>query len=602
MSLVAALLGATTAWSPARAHAQDTIPRIDTTAALRPPTRRDSIPGWPYNARGVVPTANAEVPPGPLPPGSRYRFSRDSIPWSTAQTLADLLSAIPGVYVARAGFLGLPEYVAYAGRGAAGLEVYWDGVPLEPLGSDSIHTDPGRIPLNYLHQVDVEVLPGTLRVYLVSERHERIEPRSVVRVMSGSFRTASYTGLFQKRWAQGFGLNLAANFLGTEGGSGQGRSDHAFDVWAKLEWHSTPTTGAVYQFRRQEYDRDAVTTGREAPPIPVTERLAARDGTRSDFLFSLYTGVRPFGRGLRLDGGLGTSAWTDDTIVGDQRIRQAFAGARYQAAAWNAEVRGRVADSRTTAAVEARAGWIPLRGLVLSGDARWRRHEGGRESRAAHIAAALYRGPVSLSGELAVGETVQAPALPLDTAQETVDRSVRLAITTRPLSGHVSLVERDAFRPLPFTELAVLPAASSSTKGTYLVAAVKLQPVSALALDGWYADPLTGSADFQPPRHSRAQLTLRSKFWRTFRSGAFDLKIQFALESWGDGIAGRTQTGAPILLEGVTYQEWLVAFQVVGFTAFWNLRDAALARRQYVPGLSYPHNAQVFGVRWEFTN
>jgi hypothetical protein len=57
-----------------------------------------------------------------------------------------------------------------------------------------------------------------------------------------------------------------------------------------------------------------------------------------------------------------------------------------------------------------------------------------------------------------------------------------------------------------------------------------------------------------------------------------------------------------IVLEPVTYQEWSVAFQIVDFTAFWNLRDAALAQKQYIPGLPYPHNAQVFGVRWEFAN
>jgi hypothetical protein len=42
----------------------------------------------------------------------------------------------------------------------------------------------------------------------------------------------------------------------------------------------------------------------------------------------------------------------------------------------------------------------------------------------------------------------------------------------------------------------------------------------------------------------------------------------------------------------------------VGFTAFWDLRDAITTpvRKQFVPGLTYPNNAQVFGVRWEFKN
>ena len=80
----------------------------------------------------MLPIPEPAVPPGPLPPGTRYTFTRDSIRWMSGVTLADLLVSIPGVYVARAGHLGQPEYIMYAGHGGEALELYWDGLPMCP--------------------------------------------------------------------------------------------------------------------------------------------------------------------------------------------------------------------------------------------------------------------------------------------------------------------------------------------------------------------------------------------------------------------------------------------------------------------------------------
>ena len=581
---------------------RDTVPQ-DT---VRREERGDTLPGWPYLSRGVVPSTPEAVPPAPLPPGSRYTFTRDSIPWSTAQTLADLLGAVPGAYLARAGFLGLPEYLVYGGRGAASLRMYWDGLPVEPLGGDSVYLDPSQIQLTYLRRVDVEVLPAQLRVYLVSERHETPEPRSVVRVLSGDFRTSGYTGLFQKRWPSGLGLNLAANVVGSEGASNSSREAQAFDIWAKGEWLPTATTGVAYQIRRQQYDRDAVTQGEGGVAVP--ERVPARHGARTDALFTLFAGSRPHDMGFRASAGMGSSSWSNDSVLGDRHLRQAFATLGYRGARLAAEATGRLADARTTSAVETRVGWSPVPWMALAGDASWRRHQGNRESRAAHASAALYRGPFSVVGEWAVQDGVQAPALIADSVQETVDRAVRVGFDTRPLAGHVGLVERDAYLPLPMADLPVIPATGPTRAATYLVADARFQPIKALTLDGWYSEPRnagpTGAADFQPPAHYRAQLTLRSKFWRTFRSGAFDLKVQVAVESWSPGTAGLDAGGAPLSLPGVTLWETFLAFRIVGFTMFWDLRDAITTpvRKQFVPGLTYPNNAQVFGVRWEFRN
>ena len=209
--------------------AQDTtrtIPLLPQPVTPLPPTAP---------APRTAPVLEPETPAGPLAPGSRYTFTRDSVWWSSAVSLADLLAMVPGVYIARAGFLGQPEYVAYGGRGAATLEVYRDGVPVIPLGGDSIFINPWRIPLTTLQRVDVEALPAQLRVYLISERHETVDTRSVVSVMSGDFGTGQYAGTFQKRWPGGPGLNLGADFFASNGASRSTRTDQAFEATARAE-------------------------------------------------------------------------------------------------------------------------------------------------------------------------------------------------------------------------------------------------------------------------------------------------------------------------------------------------------------------------------
>ncbi|MFQ6047673.1 MAG: TonB-dependent receptor plug domain-containing protein, partial [Gemmatimonadales bacterium] len=98
------------------------------------------------------------MPRAPLAPGSRITLTRDSLLWSRAVTLSDLLSEIPGVYVARGGFVGQPEYVQYGGRGGSALELYWDGLPYEPMGSDTLFVDPGQIALSYLERIDIAAM------------------------------------------------------------------------------------------------------------------------------------------------------------------------------------------------------------------------------------------------------------------------------------------------------------------------------------------------------------------------------------------------------------------------------------------------------------
>src|SRR5207245_3906927 len=99
---------------------------------------------------------------------------------------------LPGVYVARGGVYGTAEPVLYGGRGAQGLEIYWDGVPYLPQGRDSVFLDPARISLAPLERVDVVVLPAMLRVYLVTLRQRSTATASLVGIATGAVSTADH--------------------------------------------------------------------------------------------------------------------------------------------------------------------------------------------------------------------------------------------------------------------------------------------------------------------------------------------------------------------------------------------------------------------------
>ncbi len=537
-----------------------------------------------------------ETPAGPLAPGSRYVFTRDSLIWTSALTVSDLLGSIPGVYIARGGWLGQPEPVIYGGRGAQGIELYWDGVLLLPLGSDSALIDPARIVLSLLRRVDVEVLPSLLRVYLVSERHERLAPRSMLRILSGAFRTGGYHGIFQQRLAGGLGVNVAAEFTGTEGASGPGRNDESFTLWAKFDWVPSNRVGASWQILRQDFSRDQVLSA-------GSPGVVAREGVRTDAVLRFVASSRPHEMGWRMETGIATSAWSGDTLTGQRNTREAFARVGHRTGVSVAELGAGIGDGPVLSRVDGRGSWMPLPWLIASGSAEWRRHRHDISSRRANAGLALVGGPFTLAGEVAFRDVVALPVFADDTLQGTKDLAARFAFETRPLGTGVRIVSRDGFQPVALDMFPVLPQLGPSEPATYVVVDARLAPVPPLTLKGWYSHPASGPlADLQPPHHARGEITFRSKFWRTFRSGAFDLYVRLAMESWSEGVAGRTTQGAPITLPSATLTEIYIQFEVVHFKGFWSLRNANNSTEQFVPGLPYARNAQTFGVKWDFAN
>jgi hypothetical protein len=130
-----------------------------------------------------------------------------------------------------------------------------------------------------------------------------------------------------------------------------------------------------------------------------------------------------------------------------------------------------------------------------------------------------------------------------------------------------------------------------------------VRPLPGLELSGWYFNPLTGGGDFEPPYHARYSITFYSKFWRVFRSGAFALRGEVAAESWSrSAVGGVDSLTGQMPLRPATFLETNIEMRIVGFTAFWIIRNSNAMRASYVIGADYPKSVQIYGVRWTFTN
>jgi hypothetical protein len=588
-ALIAALVAIVTRAAPAQVPVRDT-------AAVRDTAPADSAP--PPEMIRLMPV---ETAPGPLPPGSRLVFSRDSLLWISGYTLADVLAEVPGVFVARTGFVGQPAMAFYGNRGVVALELYRDGVPVLPLGPDSVAMDPGRISLIGLRQVEVERLPGLLRVYLISERNARIGSRSLVRVISGDFKSGGYAGVFQHRWASGLGIDLSADHFDTQGDRiPQQRNALWFNLGARADWTPTPRLAATVDIRRLGFSRDPTT--HEAGGI-----LPGREETRTEALVRFVAAQRPERQGLALELGLQTSSWSADSGSADSllpthTVHRAFAGLGLRGQAGTIEVRATAADHYTPLAVSGRVAWMPWSHVVLAGDGRWERHPGERTSARARGTLGFFGGPFSLVGDVVAADAVPAPMLPADTARQTLDLGGRLGFVTRHLAFHGGVERRDAFDPPPMPSLPPFARLPATGTATYAVADLMVK-VAGWSLSGWISHPVQGdTAPYTPPTHSRIALTLRSKFWRTFRSGAFDIKAQIAIESWGSGVAGVDPDGFAQTIPGATIAEAFLQIQLVQFRAFYSLRNALRTEDWYVPGFTLFRVLQTFGVKWDFQN
>lgn len=545
-----------------------------------------------------VPVMPRLDPAGPRPALTRLVFTRDSIEWMNGATVGDLLSQVPGVYLWRGGFTGRPELVNYQGRGASSTEYYLDGMPYVAMGVDSLAVDPALFSISFLDRVEVERWPGVLRVHLFSRRHDRLAPRSRVGIARGDRDFARYEGDFERRFVSGIGFGLTADYLDSPTASGESSSYSNTQVWGQGSYVPSRRFGVQYQLVRSRPKRRAFVTAGTAGSDTIGAGYTA---TRTDAQLRLALRSREDGTGSGLDLIYSRSAWDGAGL--DQQNNQIGGYLSYRKPAVTLSASGFHRTRWTPLDLRATIGVAPPGPFTLNAEGVLQHHFGGRSSRYVSLAAGLQpaRG-LALTGTARLGDQVAAPAIVTDTAQRLRDFEAQLGWERARLGLHLAYTRTAGYSPFAYADFLEIPALAPSGDVDWVTVSARLAPLQWLTLEGWYSDPAKGTVDGVPPTHSVSTATIRSKFWRQFPSGIFDLKLQLGMEAWGRGTIGRDGLGAPINLRGATFFTSQIEIQLQSFTLYWNRGNNSASKLTYVPGFQLPAYGSNFGVRWEFLN
>ena len=545
-----------------------------------------------------VPVLERVQPPGPHSPFSRTVFTRDSIEWGHAQTVGDLLTQVPGVFLWHGGFIGRPEPVNYQARGASSAEYYLDGLPYVAVGVDSVAVDPALLSISFLERIEVERWPGLLRVYLFTRQHDRLAPRSRIAIARGDGDFARYEGALERRFRNGLGFALAGDYLNSPTASGDASDYSNTQVFLQGNYIPTRKIGVQYQLLRSAPDREPFVVN---DPIPNDTIGPGFDANRTDAQLRLSWRQSDEGLGPRIDLFYGRTGWDGGSL--DQQVNQVGGALTYRTPTLGL---GASAYHRTRwTALDARGtiGWSPVPQFTATAEAVHQRHYGGRNSDFVSLSAGLQpvRG-IALTGAARIGNVVAAPAITADTAQEISDYEAAIGFERARLGLRLALSRTASFNPFGYAEFPRVASIGAAPETEWVTAAVRLAPLRWFTLEGWYSDPRDVAPEGLPPTHSLAAATIRSRFLRQFPSGIFDLKVRVSVESWGTGVIGRDASGAPIRLGGATFYRSLVQIQLQSFSIYWDRGNLSASELTFVPGFEVPAYGTVFGVRWGFLN
>ncbi|HEY7503922.1 MAG TPA: TonB-dependent receptor [Gemmatimonadales bacterium] len=545
-----------------------------------------------------VPVLEPVQPPGPHTPFSRTVFTRDSIEWGHAQTLGELLTQVPGVFLWRGGFVGRPEPVNYQGRGASSVEYYLDGLPYVAAGVDSVAVDPALLSISFLERIEVERWPGMLRVYLFTRRHDRLAPRSRIAIARGDGDFARYEGALERRYQNGLGFALAGDYLNSPTASGSSSTYSNTQVFLQGNYIPTRMVGFQYQLLRSSPNRRPFVAN---APVPNDTIGPGFDAQRTDAQFRLSWRRDDAGLGPRVDLLYGRTGWDGADI--EQQVNQVGGALVYRSPTFALGASAYHRTRWTALDVRGSVGWNPVPQFTASAEAVHQRHYGGRNSDFVSLSAGLQPIPgVALTGSARIGEVVAAPAITADTAQDISDYEAAIGFERARLGLRLALSRTAAFSPFGYAEFPRIPSIGAVPETEWVTASARLAPLRWFTLEGWYSDPREVTPEGIPPTHSLASATIRSKFLRQFPSGVFDLKLRFSVESWGTGVIGRDASGAPVRIGGATFYRSLIQIQLQSFSIYWDRGNLSASELTYVPGFELPAYGTVFGVRWDFLN
>ena len=540
-------------------------------------------------------------PEGPDPGMSRIVLSRDSMQWATAETVSDLLTRVPGLYLWRGGWLGRTEYPNYRYRGPASVEYFVDGLPYVPIGPDTLGVDPSLFSISLYDRIEIEQWPGSMRVWLFTRRHDRKAPASRIGIGAGDKGIARYIAGLEKRFESGLGFSMQGERMVVETSTG---TQSAFDIsnlWLQLGYVPNARMGTQIQLLYSNPDRKPYVDG--STGVADTLELGLH-GSRKDSQLRAFWRQRADETGFKIDGLVGRTTWGGGGVK-DEEVRQGGVVLGWRSPTASLTARAFNRSRWTPWDVEASGRWNGLARLALGVDAGYQTHDLQRSSHwiGARLGTTLPLGFDAL-GTVRTGSVISTPTILTEQAQDLTDWQLQLRWNRPRVGFEVGYGHTDAFRPQAYRSyVPTVPQIAPAGATEWLTVGWRVAPLKWFTLQGWYSDPIGGeSGQGVPPTHSLTSATIRSKFLRTFKSSIFDLKAQVAYETWGDGIIGRDTTGAPIPLDGASFWRLEIEFSIDAFHLYWDRYNLQASRKAYVPGFPIQNFGSTFGVRWEFLN
>ncbi len=533
------------------------------------------------------------------PMGSRTVFTRDSIDWAAAEDVGELLARIPGVFLERSDWIASPVLPNYFGLGASSVEYVLDGVPWLAIGPDSVAADPTTISLELLDRVEVEQSSGMLRVYLFTRRHDRAATRTRIGVAQGDRGISRYYGDFERRYASGIGLGLAADYVGVNPiATGNGGANIP-SGWLQLGYVPNARVGIQAQVMSRIITRnpllDNLTKDLLSPQVK---------GTRTDAQLRASWRARSGELGPSLDLFAAHTSWSSDSAPGAEGLGEFGGIAAMRAPDWSAQLSAWHYTRWTNLDSRLDLGWAPRRWASASVQLVSQRYDHDRVGQwvTGRIGVQLPWG-FHVTGDASQGHRVDAPSLADDSVRQFVNGEVTGGFTSHAFTAEVGFVNNDAWRPQSYPEFAAIASYAPLGRTQWATAHVRYAPVGFFTLETVYQEPLHGAMpDGTPPQHAVTTATLRSRFLRNFPHGIFDLKLQVVAESWSNGVGGRDTTGAAITLRGATFYRAIIQLQIGPFIAYYDRENLGAVRTGYVPGYQIQPIGATFGIRWEFTN
>jgi len=547
---------------------------------------------------------------GLLPIGGRIVINRDSVEWSPAATLGELLQQVPGVYLARGYWIGTPEALLYRGQVGSGVEYLLDGVPYLPVGDDSTAIDPSLLPVSFFDQIEVERQPAGLRIHLLTRRHDRAAPRSRVAIGTGDLEASRYQGSLEKRFPSGIGFSGAFDFLSVGALRNNRLNDYQnTNAWLQGSWVRSERSGVLLQY----FLSNPIRRASFGPASNLTDTLARPlEESRRDLHLRGYLRQRRDGLGASLDLIFSRTTWAfkDSIVVRDSlaplegTLNQVGIIAGYRTGVASSSVSAFRRSDWTTLDLLGRTGFTPDPRVAVAAEAGYRRHAGDRSSEW-FLASGSVELPLGLraSGSWKVGNVVDLPMLAADPVRKVDDRSVMLGWETPRWGMEAGYARTSAATPAPSWVFPSLGVVGRSGTAEWLTGHLRLAPNNWFTLDGWHSAARGGTqVEGQPPSHTMATAAIRSKFLRVYPSGFFELKAAGTLEKFGTGTVGRTIDGEPVELPGATFLRVQFQMQFGGLIAYWDRQNFLSSTAARTPGIPSLPAANVFGIRWVFWN